>query len=114
RRREIAVRTALGAWRGRLIRQFLTESVLLALVGGALGVVVTVWSANLLVALFPNNVDNLNIPVVEAIPIDGRVLGFSLLISLLTGVIFGLAPAWQASKHEFMRGLIERGANQHA
>jgi len=84
---------------------------LLALVGGALGLLLTLWSANLLVALFPNNVANLNIPVVEEIPIDGRVLGFSLLVSLLTGVIFGLAPAWQASKPDLSRALKESGAN---
>jgi predicted permease len=97
-----------------LIRQFLTESVLLALVGGALGLLLTLWTANLLVALFPNNVVNLDIPVVEAIPIDGRVLGFSLLISLLTGVIFGLAPAWQASKQDLTQALKEGGANTTA
>jgi predicted permease len=111
RQREIAVRTALGAWRGRLIRQSLTESILLALIGGALGLLLTLWSANLLITLFPNNIANLDIPIVEEIPIDGRVLGFSLLISLLTGVIFGLAPAWQASKPDLNQSLKDGGAN---
>ena len=111
RQREIAVRTALGAWRGRLIRQFLTESVMLALIGGALGLLVTLWSTNLLVSLFPNNVANLNIPVVKEIPIDGRVLGFSLLVSIMTGVIFGLAPAWLASKPDLNRSLKESSTN---
>ena len=93
RRGEIAVRTALGASRGQLVQQFLTESMLLGLIGGALGVLLASFSVSALVRMFPPTIANLNIPRVESIPIDGRVLGFALVVSLLTGVLFGVAPA---------------------
>ena len=109
RQKEIAIRIALGASRVRLVRQFLTESVLLALMGGALGLLVAVWSTGILVGLFPNNIANLNIPRVEEIPIDAKALGFTLLISLVTGVIFGLVPALQSSKLSFNETLKEAG-----
>jgi len=93
RRGEIAVRVALGASQWRLVRQFLTESMLLGLVGGALGVVLASLSVNMLVRMFPPTVSNLNIPRVDSIPIDSKVLGFAFVVSLLTGLLFGVAPA---------------------
>ncbi|HEX8184790.1 MAG TPA: ABC transporter permease, partial [Blastocatellia bacterium] len=87
RQKEIAVRVALGASRARLIRQFLTESLLLSLAGGALGMLFALWSTGILVGLFPNNIANLNIPPVEEIPLDAKVLGFTILISVVTGVV---------------------------
>jgi predicted permease len=93
RRKETAIRLALGATPGRVMRQLLTESLLLALSGGVLGVAVAMWSADFLVALSP-----ITFPSFVKLNLDARVLGFSLLISVLTGVLFGLAPALQASR----------------
>jgi predicted permease len=94
RRREVAIRLALGASRGRLVRQLLTESVLLSLLGGAAGLLLAYWTLDALVgARLP-----LPIPVDNGIATDGRVLFFTLGLALTTGLIFGLAPAMQASR----------------
>jgi putative ABC transport system permease protein len=92
RGKEIALRSALGASRIRIIRQLLTESVLLAGLGGALGLLIAKWGTDALVAAVPQN-----IPRVSTIQLDGVVLGFTLLLSLVTGIVFGLVPAWQSS-----------------
>ena len=88
RQREIAVRTALGAGRGRLLRQFLTESLLLALAGGGIGLLLAVWGVRAMVATSPDSV-----PRMAEIAVDPRSLAFTLLVSVVSGVAFGLAPA---------------------
>lgn len=93
RQKEIAVRASLGASRSRIVRQLLTESVLLAVIGGCLGLVIAFWASSLLIKLAPASLA----PAHGAF-IDWRVLGFTLGISVVTGVLFGLAPAWTAAK----------------
>ena len=94
RRREIAVRHALGAGQGRVARQLLTESVLLSLIGGALGIVVGKLFLDLLLAAQALT----NLPRTDEITLDGRVLAFTFAVSLLAGLIFGSVPAWQLSR----------------
>jgi predicted permease len=92
RREEIALRTALGAGRWDMFSQFLTESLALALMGGGAGLLLVVWGVRVLLALGPAA-----IPRVETVGVDGHVLLFALAISLLTGLAFGVAPAWRAT-----------------
>jgi putative ABC transport system permease protein len=111
RQKELAIRTALGANRARLARQLLTESLWLALGGGLIGCWLAWWGIDLLLVLMPSD-----LPGAEGIGVDPSVLGFTLGLSLLTGFLFGLAPAWQVSRTDINAALGEavRGASAGA
>jgi putative ABC transport system permease protein len=104
RQKEIAIRTAMGASRGRIVRQLLTESVLLSLVGGAVGLLLAKWGMDALLSLAPQN-----LPRMSNVSLDGRVLAFTALVTLLTGVFFGLIPALQASKPNLSETMKDAG-----
>ncbi|MGA9769122.1 MAG: ABC transporter permease [Blastocatellia bacterium] len=104
RQKEVAIRTALGATRLRIIRQMLTESVLLSIAGGAVGLLLALWGINLLLSLAPED-----LPRVRDVSLDGKVLAFTIGITLLTGLIFGLVPALQASKPNLNETLKDAG-----
>ncbi len=105
REREIAIRLALGAGRWRLIRQMLTESVMLSLTGGLLGLVVAIWAVDLFVGMSPPD-----IPRLDQAGLDGTLLAFTAVVSLLTGIAFGAAPAWRATRLQPQNGLQDGGA----
>jgi putative ABC transport system permease protein len=102
RQKEIALRLALGAGRGRVMRQLLAESIVLALIGGALGLLLGWWGLQLAIALSPANIPRLN-----EVTLDATALGFTLGLSVLTGVLFGLAPAWHFSSPDLNEALKE-------
>jgi putative ABC transport system permease protein len=104
RQRELAVRSALGAGRGRIFRQVLTESVMLSVVSGTVGVLLAMWLLRLFVSLSPAS-----FPRVQAIAIDTGVLGFTLLVAMATGILFGLAPARQGFRTDPNDSLKDTG-----
>lgn len=104
REREMAIRAAIGASRSRMVRQLLTESVLMALAGGALGLMVAEYGTQAVLATAPGG-----LPRMENISVDGWVLAFTLIVSLATGVVFGLAPAYQTSRIDLTTTLKEGG-----
>jgi putative ABC transport system permease protein len=104
RQREIAVRLALGARRWRIIRQLLTESLLLALAGGALGLLLAVWLTDVFRAAGP-----CSIPHMQEVAINAQALWFTLGLSILTGIVFGLAPAWHSANSDIYHALKNSG-----
>jgi putative ABC transport system permease protein len=113
RQKEVAIRSALGASRWRVIRQLLTESVLLSLIGGAGGLLVAYASVPALVAALPESQLNA-MPFLKSLHIDAGILAFSFLLSLFTGLLFGLAPALQSSRLDLNEALKEGGRNSSA
>ena len=109
REKEVAIRAALGAGRGRLVRQLLTESSLLSLAGGVAGILLAYWSLGAIVHFAPENITDY-----WEIALDFRVLAFAFGLSFLTGALFGLAPALQSSKVELHESLKEGGRSSGA
>src|SRR5262245_3715820 len=106
RRKEMAIRLALGAGRAKLIRQLLTESLVLGLAGGVVGLLLAGWGLELLIGILPSK-EAFQLPV--EIGIDRGVMLFTLVVSALTGIVFGLVPAWQASRPDVNECLKEGG-----
>ncbi len=104
RARELAIRLALGATQGRIIRQLLTESILVALAGGVLGLAIAAWGTGAMLKLLPEA-----LPRMDEIGVDGRVLAFTFGASLLAGILFGLAPALKISRSDVQASLKEGG-----
>jgi putative ABC transport system permease protein len=113
RQKEVAIRSALGASRWRVVRQLLTESVLLSLVGGAAGLLTAYWGVPALVAAIPQQ-QQIAMPFLRDLGLNAGILTFSFVLSLVTGLIFGLAPALQSSRLDLNESLKEGGRQSSA
>jgi putative ABC transport system permease protein len=113
RQKEVAIRSALGASRWRVVRQLLTESLVLSLFGGAAGLLIAYWGVPALVSALPQNQLNA-MPFLKTLTLDGSILAFSFALSLLTGLVFGLAPALQSTRLDLNEVLKEGGRNASA